>query len=102
LENPWKEELICSDCIKCGCGSKNTRQHGDHLQIPVAVKSDPDGPKMLQGEIDCARNPKSHVCKMFCLRTSAEAVLGPLKVHSLFVALDGTTGEASKLHPQEK
>lgn len=70
-----KQESICSARITCGCGSKENRQRkgansspGDHLQIPVVVKSNPDGLKMLGGEIDWARasqsnlNPSLHVC----------------------------------------
>jgi hypothetical protein len=42
---------------------------------------------------------KKHFC---CLRTSAEAILEPLKAHFLFVASDSISGEASKLPPKEK
>jgi hypothetical protein len=70
-----KQELIYSTYITCGYGSKENRQRkgansspGDHLQIPVIVKSNPDGLKILGGEIDWARalqsnlNPSLYVC----------------------------------------
>jgi hypothetical protein len=69
------QELIYSTYITCGYGSKKNRQRkgvnsspGDHLQIPIIVKSNPDGLKMHDGEIDCARalqsnrNPSLYVC----------------------------------------
>jgi hypothetical protein len=68
------DQLVYSDYRTCGYGSKNNLQRkganyspGGHLQIPVIIKSNPDGPKMLHGEIDCTkalqsnRNPSLYV-----------------------------------------
>jgi hypothetical protein len=56
------QDIIFSDYITCGYGLKKNRQRkganyslGDHLQIPVRVQSNPDGLKILHGEIDCAK-----------------------------------------------
>jgi hypothetical protein len=61
------QDIIYSDYITCSYGSKKNRQQkgaddspGDHLQIPVRVQSNPDGLKILDGEIDCAKALQSN------------------------------------------
>jgi hypothetical protein len=61
------QDIIYSDYMTCGYGSKKNRQRkganyspGDHLQIPVIVRSNPDGMKILDGEIDCAKALQSN------------------------------------------
>jgi hypothetical protein len=67
-----KEQNRQQNCANCS--------PGDHLQISVTVKSNPDGLKTLDGQIDCARasqsnrNPGLHV-----LFYSGNTVLGQHK-----------------------